>query len=200
MDAKKVIACMEKMDGFQESYLLDIASDKICSDEFRLAAALLLCTCDSNERIQSYKGITPMVTTLLNTTTLNLVVGRQPVKTTAYIMYKGERVDVTVKSIFRGADGLMANVEALNGYPFLSSEVNSQGKTFGAWNCNGYRVRTDFVYVEVVHDPEDYQPHPVYHAQQVEREIENSEWEAEMTARHNEWLDWDATRESDRPQ
>ena len=50
MDAKKVIACMEKMDGFQESYLLDIASDKICSDEFRLAAALLLCTCDSNER------------------------------------------------------------------------------------------------------------------------------------------------------
>jgi hypothetical protein len=71
MDAKKVIACMEKMDGFQESYLLDIASDKICSDEFRLAAALLLCTCDSNERIQSYKGITPMVTTLLNTTTLN---------------------------------------------------------------------------------------------------------------------------------
>ena len=115
-------------------------------------------------------------------------------------MYKGERVDVTVKSIFRGAAGLMANVEALNGYPFLSSEVNSQGKTFGAWNCNGYRVRTDFVYVEVVHDPEDYQPHPVYHAQQVEREIENSEWEAEMTARHNEWLDWDATRESDRPQ
>ena len=37
MDAKKVIACMEKMDGFQESYLLDIASDKICSDELALS-------------------------------------------------------------------------------------------------------------------------------------------------------------------
>lgn len=134
-----------------------------------------------------------MVTTLLKTKTLNLVVGRQPVKTTAYIMYKGERIDVTVESVFRGDAGLMANVEALKGYPFLSSEVNSQGKTFGAWNCNGRRVRADFVYVEVVHDPEDYQPHPVDFTQRVEREIDQQLWEAEMTARHADALDEERT-------
>ena len=50
MDTKKVIAYMENMDDFEEPYLLNMASDKRCSGEFRLAAALLLCTCDSNER------------------------------------------------------------------------------------------------------------------------------------------------------
>ena len=50
----------------------------------------------------------------------------------------------------------------------------------------------------------DSQPHPVDVAQAVERGIDevltDSEWQAEMTARHNDWLDYNATRESDRPQ
>lgn len=112
-----------------------------------------------------------MVTTLKD---LELVVGREPVKTAAYIMYRGERVDVKVESTFQGGTGLMANVKALQGYPFYSADVQSQGETHGAWNCNGYRVRADFVNVEVAHDPEDYAPHPVDQAQRVEREIDET--------------------------
>ena len=109
---------------------------------------------------------------LTQTSTMTkLIVGKEPVITSAYIMYKGERIDVTVESTFNG--GSMANVKAVKGYPFLSSEVNSQGETFGAWNCNGRRVRSDSVIVEVAHSPEDYEPHPVDEAQRIERAIDS---------------------------
>lgn len=62
-----------------------------------------------------------------------------------YILYHGERIDVEVESYFMGGNSMMANVRALVGYPFYSGDVCSQGETFGAWNCNGYRVRAEFV-------------------------------------------------------
>ena len=93
----------------------------------------------------------------------------------AYIIYRGEKVPVSVESYFQGADGMIANVKALSGFPFYSQDVNSQGETSGAWNCNGYRVRTEFVMVE---------PVPAEAAYQQE---------------HEEWLDEQATRESVRP-
>ena len=90
--------------------------------------------------------------------------------TKAYINYRGEKIEVKVLSTFRGPDGIMANVEAVTGYPFYSYDVQSQGETHGAWNCNGYRVRADFVMVEDVH--------PVDEAYELE---------------HKEWLDYQST-------
>lgn len=68
--------------------------------------------------------------------------------TMAYIMYKGEKIPVTVESTFQGGTGLMANVKAVTGYPFNSQDVEAQGETFGSWACNGLRVRASFVMVE----------------------------------------------------
>ena len=66
----------------------------------------------------------------------------------AYVMYKGKKIEVYVQSTFRGGTGLMANVVAAHGYPFLSNDKNAQGDTFGLWNCNGLRINADFVIVE----------------------------------------------------
>lgn len=106
----------------------------------------------------------------------------------AYIIYRGEKVEVEVESTFQGVSGLMANVKAVNGYPFLSSDVQAQGKTSGSWNCNGYRVRADFVQVE-------QDEHAVELAQRVEREID---WQIEADAQHADWLDNNRTMEDAR--
>ena len=66
----------------------------------------------------------------------------------AFVMYRGKKVEVYVQSTFQGGTGLMANVVATHGYPFLSSDKDSQGDTFGLWNCNGLRINADFVIVE----------------------------------------------------
>jgi hypothetical protein len=66
----------------------------------------------------------------------------------AYVKYKGERIEVTVESYFQGGSGLMANVKAVSGFPFLSSDVGAQGQASGAYNCNGYRLSAAFVYID----------------------------------------------------
>ena len=99
--------------------------------------------------------------------------------TKAYINYRGEKIEVKVLSTFRGADGIMANVEAVTGYPFYSYDVQSQGETHGAWNCNGYRVRADFVMVEDVH--------PVDEAQEIER------WLDSLTPSQRDFVTWVAS-------
>ena len=86
-------------------------------------------------------------------------------KTKAYIHYRGERIEVTVDSIYKGSRGLFANVTAVEGFPFDSDEVYSQGDTSGQY-CNGYRLPLRFVEVEA---------------------IEMTEEEAESTRIHN-WL------------
>lgn len=105
----------------------------------------------------------------------------------AYIKYNGENIEVKVISTFQGETGLMANVEAVAGYPFFSSDVQAQGKTLGAWNCNGYRVRADLVMIEDVH--------PVNEAQEIEREID---WQIEAEQEHADWLDNNRTMEDAR--
>lgn len=50
MDTKKVQAYMNYYQVSDQSVLFFTASDTENSDAERLAAALLLCTCDSNER------------------------------------------------------------------------------------------------------------------------------------------------------
>ena len=66
----------------------------------------------------------------------------------AYVMYNGKKIEVYVQSTFQGGSGLMANVVAAHGYPFLSSDKDTQGDTYGLWNCNGLRINADFVIVE----------------------------------------------------
>ena len=66
----------------------------------------------------------------------------------AFVMYRGKKVEVYVQSTFQGGSGLMANVVAAHGYPFLSSDKNAQGDTYGLWNCNGLRINANFVIVE----------------------------------------------------
>jgi hypothetical protein len=61
------------------------------------------------------------------------------------ITYRGETVEVKVESTFKGGTGLMANVVAVKGYPFYLQDTQAQGATFGAWMCNGYRIRVDFI-------------------------------------------------------
>lgn len=73
----------------------------------------------------------------------------------AYIIYRREKVYVTVDSYFQGGTGLMANVTAVTGFPFHSADVQAQGETFTAWACNGYRVRVDFVMTEPDPEPQD---------------------------------------------
>ncbi len=68
--------------------------------------------------------------------------------TKAYITYRKQKIEVTIDSTFQGANGMMANVTAVDGYPFYSQDVEAQGDTFGSWMCNGYRVRADFVTTE----------------------------------------------------
>ena len=96
----------------------------------------------------------------------------------AYIIYAGERVYVTVDGTFQGGSGVMANVTAISGYPFHSGDVQSQGDTFGPWNCNGRRVRVDFVMIETESEREEVEnesiiswlglPEPTPHLQIVE--------------------------------
>ena len=66
----------------------------------------------------------------------------------AHVMYRGKKVEVYVESTFRGGTGLVANVRAAHGYPFLSADAEAQGDTYGLWNCNGLRVKADLVIVE----------------------------------------------------
>lgn len=66
----------------------------------------------------------------------------------SYVLYRGQKVEVEIESTFN--DGKMANVVAVQGYPFYSADVQSQGKTSGAWMCNGLRVRADFIIREYV--------------------------------------------------
>lgn len=73
----------------------------------------------------------------------------------AYLLYRGEKVPVTVESVFQGGTGLIANVKAVTGYPFHSVDVEAQGETFTAWSCNGLRVCADFVKVESDPEPQD---------------------------------------------
>ena len=84
--------------------------------------------------------------------------------TKAYMMYKGEVIPVIVESYFEGGSGRYANVVAVTGYPFHSSDVQAQGETHGAWNCNGYCVRVENITVE--------NDHPANTAQAMEREID----------------------------
>jgi len=69
--------------------------------------------------------------------------------TNAYIIYRGEKIPVEVESTYFGGTGRIANVKAVAGYPFCSADVMAQGDTSGPWNCNGYRVRCDFVMLEM---------------------------------------------------
>ena len=67
----------------------------------------------------------------------------------AYVRYHGQKIEVEIESTFMGSTGRMwANVKAIEGYPFLSADVQAQGETSGAWNCNGYRMLADFVTIE----------------------------------------------------
>lgn len=68
----------------------------------------------------------------------------------ASVMYKGRKVYVKILSVFRGGSGLLANVEAVEGHPFHSSDAQAQGESSGAWQCNGYRVRFDAICVDLV--------------------------------------------------
>lgn len=66
-----------------------------------------------------------------------------------YINYDHGKVYVEVLSTFQGGNGLMANVKAVEGYPFHSTDIQAQGPTCGLWSsCAGYRIRADFVIVE----------------------------------------------------
>lgn len=85
--------------------------------------------------------------------------------TNAYIMYRREKVYVTVDSYFNNE---MANVTAIEGFPFYSYDANAQGKTSGSWNCNGLRVHTFAIQIE---------PHPVEEAYQYEHSLTFSEGE-----------------------
>lgn len=60
-----------------------------------------------------------------------------------FITYRGAEVNVKILSIYEGGQYLMAGVEAVEGFPFLSSDAQAQGETQGAWNSNGYRIRAD---------------------------------------------------------
>jgi hypothetical protein len=91
-------------------------------------------------------------------------------------MYERKKVEVTIESYFMGGDGMMANVKAVHGYPFNSYDVSAQGDTYGEWHCNGYRIRTDLIFLESEHAVEE--------AYEME---------------HQDWLDEQATRESVRP-
>ena len=91
--------------------------------------------------------------------------------TQAYIIYKGDKIPVIVESYFQGLRGRTANVIAVTGYPFLSADVQAQGKTHGSWNCNGYRVAVDAIMIEDVH--------PVNEAQRIERGID---WQLDARA------------------
>jgi hypothetical protein len=77
--------------------------------------------------------------------------------TKAYMMYRGNVIPVIVESYFEGGSGRYANVKAVTGYPFHSYDVQAQGDTHGAWNCNGYRVRVDFITVEDTHPADEAQ-------------------------------------------
>lgn len=72
----------------------------------------------------------------------------QPPK--AYVMYKRQKVYVTVESTFQGGTTIVANVKAVSGFPFDSADADTQGDTRGSWNCNGLRVRADFVGIEAL--------------------------------------------------
>ena len=50
MDAELLKMWMDDMKKYSEAQLFHDASYKGYKDDVRLAAALLLCTCDSNER------------------------------------------------------------------------------------------------------------------------------------------------------
>jgi hypothetical protein len=69
--------------------------------------------------------------------------------TKAYVHYNGQQIEVTIDSTFQGARDVFANVTAVEGFPFDSDEVYSQGETSGQY-CNGWRLPIHFVEVEAV--------------------------------------------------
>lgn len=105
----------------------------------------------------------------------------------AYIMYNREKTPVIVESYFVNGDGrMMCNVTAVNGYPFNGHDVEAQGDYFrNTMQCNGLRVRADFVKIEISPDM-----HAVDFASELEADYQPTEEEMFL----NEWAgDWENT-------
>lgn len=112
--------------------------------------------------------------------------------TQAYIMYQRERIDVTIDSFFIGGNGQkMCNVTAVNGYPFNGNDIESQGEFYAnTMKRNGYRVRADFVKVEITsHDVDSTsqdQPHAVELATELEAQYQPTDTEQAFV---DDWCD-----------
>lgn len=150
------------VDGVESSIPVEIGSD---TDEcFRQVLLEVSTPCSSPKK-------------------LNIVSESIPAR--AFVVYNRERVEVVAESTFVDGDGrLWASVKAVSGYPFNGQDIEACGDYSGGAfpNCNGRRVRAEFVIVEPSPTLTDetqsiYMQHPLTEAEQQAAEVRSySAW------------------------